>query len=259
MTNKEKTLIIDNLRLKATHPIKELTAFLRISKSSYEYQYKAISRPDKYALVRMRKREIFDTYDARWGSERIWAELRREDGGVEPLIVSEKVVRRIMKQDDMKVAYCKRKRHYNSYGGERGERPENLVKRKFHAEKPNRLWLTGITEFGLEFGKIYLSPIIDCFDGKAISWSISQNPDAELVSTMLDDAISALGKDERPTLHSDGGVHYWWDCWIRKCNEVGITRSMSKKARSPDNSACEGFYGRLIMIFSTIGIAGCNS
>ena len=27
--------------------------------------------------------------------------------------------------------------------------------------------------------------------------------------------------------------------------EAGITRSMSKKGCSPDNSACEGFFGRL--------------
>ncbi|MEE8724135.1 MAG: DDE-type integrase/transposase/recombinase [Atopobiaceae bacterium] len=73
------------------------------------------------------------------------------------------------------------------------------MKRKFHAKKPNKLWLTDITEFGLGCGKIYLSPIIDCFDGKVVSWSISQNPDAKPVSTMLDDAISVLGKDENPS------------------------------------------------------------
>ena len=245
LTNREKTLIIDDLRLRTKRPLKELIAFLRISKSSYEYQNKAILRPDKYALVHMRIREIFDTCDARWGSERIWAELKREDGGVEPLIVSEKIVHRIMKQDDMKVIYYKRKRHYNSYGGEQGGRPENLVKRKFHAEKPNSLWLTDITEFGLGSGKVYLSSIIDCFDGKAASWSALQNPDAKLVNTMLEDATSALGKDEKPVLHSDGGIHYWWDCWISRCNKAGITRSMSKKACSPDNSACEDFFGRL--------------
>lgn len=240
LTNREKTLIISSLRLKTERPLKELTAFLKISKSSYEYQHKAILQPDKYASTCARIREIFDTHDARWGSERIWAELRRENGKSKPLIISEKVVRRIMRRDGMKVIYYKKKRRCNSYGGEQGKRPENLVKRDFHAEGPNMLWLTDITEFGLPQGKVYLSPVIDCFDGKVISWSISQNPNAGLVNTMLDEAISTLRKDEKPTLHSDGGVHYWWDCWIRKCNEVGITRSMSKKACSPDNSACEG-------------------
>lgn len=245
LTNREKTLIINSLRLRTECPLRELTAFLRISKSSYEYQRKALLRPDKYALARTRIQEIFDEHDARWGSERIWAELRREDGDTRPLVVSEKIVRRIMRQEDLKVVYCKKRRHYNSYGGEQGERPGNLVRRNFHADRPNVLWLTDITEFGLGQGKVYLSPIIDCFDGKVVSWSISQNPDAELVSTMLKDATSVLRKDERPILHSDGGVHYRWDCWVRRCDEAGITRSMSKKACSPDNSACEGFFGRL--------------
>ena len=30
-----------------------------------------------------------------------------------------------------------------------------------------------------------------------------------------------------------------------KILEAGLTRSMSKKGCSPDNSACEGFFGRL--------------
>lgn len=52
-------------------------------------------------------------------------------------------------------------RHYNSYGGGEGDRPENLLKRNFHADAPNMLWLTDITEFGLPQGKVYLSPVID--------------------------------------------------------------------------------------------------
>ena len=65
-------------------------AFFKISKSSYEYQHKAISRPDKYASLRAYVRALFDAHDARWSSERIWTELRRAGRDAEPLIVSEK-------------------------------------------------------------------------------------------------------------------------------------------------------------------------
>lgn len=86
------------------------------------------------------------------------------------------------------VVYQKRRRKYNSYKGEISP-AENLINRDFHAEKPNSKWLTDITEFSIPAGKIYLSPIIDCFDGFVTSWSIGVSPDAKLVNRMLDDAI----------------------------------------------------------------------
>ena len=48
-----------------------------------------------------------------------------------------------------------------------------------------------------------------------------------------------------PTVHSDRGGHYRWPGWIERMERAGLTRSMSKKGCSPDNSACEGFFGRL--------------
>lgn len=50
---------------------------------------------------------------------------------------------------------------------------------------------------------MYLSPIIDCFGGMVVSWTIDTSPDAELVNTMLDEAIRHLSGDEHPILHSD--------------------------------------------------------
>ena len=119
------------------------------------------------------------------------------------------------------------------------------MKRNFHASKPNQKWLTDITEFIIPSGKIYLSPIIDCFDGMVVSWTIGRSPSAELVNTMLDIAISKLKPEERPIVHSDRGSHYRWPGWIKRMKNAKLKRSMSKKGYSPDNSACEGFFGRL--------------
>lgn len=62
---------------------------------------------------------------------------------------------------------------------------------------------------------------------------------------MLSNAISCLQQEDRPIIHSDRGCHYRWPEWIRIMKEANLTRSMSKKGCSPDNSACEGFFGRL--------------
>ena len=128
--------------------------------------------------------------------------------------------------------------------GEHSPAPANLVKRRFHAKALNRLWATDITEFRIGEGKIYLSPVIDCYDGMPVAWSISTSPTAELADTMLEQACATLKDGEHPVIHSDRGCHYRWPGWIRIC-ERHLTRSMSAKGCSPDNAAAEGFFGRL--------------
>ena len=109
----------------------------------------------------------------------------------------------------------------------------------------NEKWLTDITEFAIPAGKVYLSPIVDCFDGLLVNWNIGTSPDALLVNSMLDDAAKLLSVGEKPIIHSDRGVHYRWPGWIDRMEKNGFIRSMSKKGCSPDNSACEGVFGRI--------------
>lgn len=243
LTNREKTELIDALR--SDYSVEELIDALDIPKSSYYYQREAMRRDDKYADLRIRVTEVFHEKNGTFGSLRIWGELRKGDESHEPIVVSEKVVRRIMAEEGLEVIYSKKKRHWSSYGGEISEAPKNLVNRDFHADEPNKLWLTDITEFGLPFGKVYLSPIIDCFDGMVVSWQVSSRPTGKLASDMLEEAVSKLPEDHSLICHSDRGVHYRTHDWIDLCEKYGITRSMSKKGCSPDNSACEGFFGRL--------------
>jgi transposase InsO family protein len=71
------------------------------------------------------------------------------------------------------------------------------------------------------------------------------HPNAELANTMLEKAIDTLKTSDRPIIHSDRGGHYRWPRWLVRVNAAGIIRSMSRKGCSPDNAACEGFFGRL--------------
>ena len=87
--------------------------------------------------------------------------------------------------------------------------------------------------------------IVDCFDGLLVNWNISTSPDALIVNSMLDDAAKLLSVGEKPIIHSDRGVHYRWPGWIDRMEKNGFIRSMSKKGCSPDNSACEGVFGRI--------------
>lgn len=240
LTNREKAILVGALRDRFA--LNELLEAVGLAKSSYYYQAHAMEAPDKRAELRESIAEIFQESNATWGYRRIWGALRTAE---EPVMVSEKVVRDIMREDGLVVIYHARKKNWSSYKGEESPAPPNLVGRDFNAGLPNFLWLTDITQFSLPRFKCYLSPVIDCFDGAVVSWTASRNPNAELVNTMLDDAISTLSPGERPVLHNDRGIHYRWPGWIERCDAAGITRSMSKKGCSPDNSACEGFFGRL--------------
>ena len=237
LSNREKAVIIDALKNKYSLP--KLCWKLCISRSSYYYQEKAIQAEDKYRDIRIKICELFrNNYDA-FGYRKIYALLKREG-----ITLSEKVVRRIMRDEGL-IVKVHRRRKYNSYKGELSPAVENLINRDFHADKPNQKWLTDITEFSIEAGKVYLSPIIDCLDGMPVSWTVGTSPNAKLANTMLKQAIKTLKPGEHPIVHSDRGCHYRWPEWIKIMEEAKLTRSMSKKGCSPDNSACEGFFGHL--------------
>lgn len=237
LNNREKTRLIG--ALKTIYPLCQLMRTLQIARSSYYFHVNQLKRSDPHAALRQHLKEIFVDSRHTYGYRRIGAILKSEG-----IRVSEKVVRRLMSELGLHVA-IKRRRHYSSYQGELTPAPENLLNRDFHATKPNEKWLTDITEMAAADGKVYLSPLIDCFDGLVVSWNLSRNPNAKLTGDMLKEAISRLPRDDKPVLHTDRGAHYRWPSWIQIVEEAGLTRSMSKKACTPDNAACEGFFGRL--------------
>jgi transposase InsO family protein/transposase-like protein len=239
LRSREKSQVIGALQMKARYPLPNLLKRMNLSPSSYYYHRKRSQRPDPLSSVRVRIRQLFEENRCVYGYRRIWYSLRQEH-----IRISEKVVRRLMAELSLKVM-LRKARKYSSYQGELTPAPENHLQRNFHADQPNEKWLTDITELSAADGKVYLSPVIDCFDGLVVTWKTSQNPNADLTNGMLIDAVSTLKARQKPILHTDRGVHYRWDSWIQIMQKAGLTRSMSRKACSPDNAACEGFFGRL--------------
>jgi transposase InsO family protein len=86
---------------------------------------------------------------------------------------------------------------------------------------------------------------VDCYDGRILTYTMGASPDAQLVNTMLVQFRNALPQGAGPTIHFDQGCHYQWPGWLRLMKQYQWKRSMSRKGCSPDNSACEGFFGRL--------------
>ena len=149
-------------------------------------------RPDRYSDLRERIKKIFAKANGCYGYRRIHAVLKHSG-----TTVSEKVIRRFMGEEGLHVIRPQR-RKYSSYMGEISPAVPNILNREFHADKPNQKWFTDITEFHIPAGKIYLSPIVDCFDGMAVAWSIGTSPNAKLVNSMLEEAVTLLREEEHP-------------------------------------------------------------
>ena len=237
LSNKEKTQIIN--ALKEEYKINELLKIIHLKRSTYFYEIKRLNF-DKYLTIRKIIKEIFFNNYECYGYRRVKQELAKSYG----IVISEKVIVRLMKEEKLFVYKPKSKLKYSSYKGEISPQVENIVNRKFIVNKPYKQALTDITEFALKDGKVYLSPLIDCFDGSPITWRIGKSPNSELTNKMLKEAHEIIG-DCGILIHSDRGFHYRIDSWIKLMEQYGYKRSMSRKGCSPDNSMCEGFFGTI--------------
>lgn len=190
------------------HSLNSTLCLLAIAPSGYRYHRARLGvdkYAGKYAGLRAEEADAFAASKARYGYRRIKAALKTG--------ISEKMIRRIIAEDGL-VAHAPGRHRYGSYEGETTPAPGNLVNRDFTAEHPNEKWLTDVTEIKASDGKVYLSPIIDCHDGKIVAYTAGFNPNAGLANRMLKKAVAELPEGARPLVHSDRGCHYRWpDGW----------------------------------------------
>ena len=138
-----------------------------------------------------------------------------------------------------------RMKKYRSYKGEVGKIAPNLLQRNFKAEKANQKWTTDITEFSLFGTKLYLSPILDMYNGEIISYSISNSPVLNQVMDMLDKAFAKIPDNTQLIFHSDQGWQYQHKAYQQRLKDKGIRQSMSRKGNCLDNAVMENFFGLL--------------
>ena len=128
-----------------------------LSRSTYYYQAKVLETGDRYASLKASIQAVYERHKGRYGYRRITAQLRRTGQAV-----NHKTVQRLMKSLGLKSLV--RPKKYRSYRGEYASSP-NLLDRQFEAERPNEKWVTDVTEFNVRGDKLYLSPIMDLYNG----------------------------------------------------------------------------------------------
>ncbi|MFJ7376031.1 IS3 family transposase [Lysinibacillus capsici] len=234
ITKEDKVKVIYELRHK--YSVKALAKFAGIPRSTYYDLVKKMDRPNPDAELKAEIRAIYNEHEGRYGYRRIRDEL--ENRGKK---VNHKKVQRIMKELGLKCLV--RMKKYKSYKGTIGKIAPNRLDRNFIAEAPNEKWVTDITEFKLFGEKLYLSPILDLFNGEIITYTIGHRPTYSLVSEMLEKALERLPEEHQLLMHSDQGWHYQMKQYRHALESRGIVQSMSRKGNCYDNSVMENFFG----------------
>ncbi len=181
---------------------------------------------------------IYHEHKGRYGYRRIKDELENKGYNV-----NHKKVQRLMKELGLKCVV--RMKKYRSYKGQVGKIAPNVLDRDFNSDKPNQKWVTDITEFKLFSEKLYLSPILDLFNGEIITYTLGSRPTYSLVSDMLEKSFERLTDEDELILHSDQGWHYQMKQYRHALKKNGITQSMSRKGNCYDNAVIENFFGIL--------------
>lgn len=150
-------------------------------RSTWYYQQSVRNRPDKHAQLKQKISQIYQHHKGCYGYRRITALLTREHEHV-----NHKTVQRLMNEQSLKAVI--RVKKYRSWKGEKGKIAPNVLQRNFRATRPNEKWVTDVTEFDVAGLKLYLSPIIDPFNGEVVSHVMSERPAMNMVSTMLERA-----------------------------------------------------------------------
>lgn len=216
--------------------MKALLKLAGIPRSTYYYCVKQLDRKDKDKFLKTLIQEIYHEHRGRYGYRRIKDELRNRGHHV-----NHKKVQRIMNELGLKSLV--RMKKYRSYKGKVGKTAPNVLERNFKADKPNEKWATDITEFKLFGQKLYLSPILDLYNGEIITYTIGSRPTYSLVSNMLEKSFERLTGRENLIIHSDQGWHYQMKQYRHALKKKGITQSMSRKGNCYDNAVIENFFG----------------
>ena len=225
--------------LRHEHKIGLLIDVAGIPRSTYYYYSKQFNdpKPDKYAVIKELIRKIYDDNKGCYGYRRITKELRKTHR------INHKTVQRLMRKMGI---FCRvRMKKYNSFRGEVGRIAPNLLERNFKADKPYQKWVTDVTEFALFGVKLYLSPIIDLFNGEVVSYNLSYHPNLNQVTDMLNKAFAKIPDNTNLILHSDQGWQYQNKHYQKMLKDKGIRQSMSRKGNCLDNACAENFFGLL--------------
>ncbi|WP_079524327.1 IS3 family transposase [Solibacillus isronensis] len=223
--------------------LKDVLKRVDLPEATYHYHMKQMAKADPDQALKTLIIELFEEHEGRYGYRRIHSQLKAKD-----YTINHKKVQRIMRDLNLKCEKFGRKSRYKSYKGTVGKIAKNRLNRRFYTPYALQKLVTDVTEFKCTNGeKLYLSPLMDLYNGEIIGFSMSKRPTLEFVMKSLEQALPIIQEraEYRTTIHSDQGWHYQHKSWVKTLKQNKIFQSMSRKATCADNAAMENFFGLL--------------
>ena len=213
---------------------------LNVSETGY-YRFKRnLGRPDKDAVLSAVMQDIINEhpYNDNYGVDRMQIALMHRG-----YTVGKRRISRIMKENGWLHERKRRPKGLTRATTEIQEK-ENLIKQDFTSDQPYQKLLTDISQIPCHDGKLYISPIMDCFNGEIISLVMRSNMRKELCI----DTFNAAAKRfpiNGAILHSDRGSQYTSEAFRKTLSNAGVLQSLSGVNHCFDNARMESFFATL--------------
>jgi len=205
----------------------------------YAWRGRAASKRTKTdARLSDRIRAIHERSGGTYGVPRVRAEL-----AAEKMTIGKTRVARLMRAAGLQGVH-RRKWIATTRRDRDAPAAPDLVKRRFVADAPNRLWVADITYVPTWSGFLYLAVVLDAWSRRIVGWAMATNLKTELVLGALDMAL----EQRRPSNvihHSDQGTQYTSVAFGLRCREAGVRPSMGTVGDAYDNAMCESFFATL--------------
>ncbi len=227
-----------------TWGVEPICAVLPIAPATY-YQHKAWeadpeTRPDRQKsddYLSGEIRRVWEDNKEVYGAKKVWRQLKREG-----IHLARCTVERLMKYMGLEgVVRGKAKR--TTIPSDADHRPLDLVQRRFHAVRPNQLWVADFTYVATWSGWVYVAFVIDVFSRMIVGWRVATSMSASLVLDALEQALWARRVTEGLVHHSDRGSQYLSIAYSERLAEAGIEASVGSVGDAYDNALAETVNG----------------
>jgi transposase InsO family protein len=213
---------------------------LGVSESGYYRRLRSSRRVTRRVLLLVKIKEILNRFpdNYNYGARRVHAALL-QDGET----VSYCTVYRVMKGNGL---VHKKKKHPNGITQEdaAAQKAQNLIGQDFTQNEPGKKWLTDITQVPCRDGKLYVAPVLDCFNGEIVGLAMDSNMCAGLCVKAFENACNNHN-DRGMILHSDRGSQFTSTIFRTALACHGAVQSMSGTGKCYDNARMESFFATL--------------
>jgi putative transposase len=180
-----------------------------------------------------------------YGARKVWHQLRRQSG-VDGVAVARCTVERLMRQAGLRGA--RRGRQFiTTRPDPAASRPPDLVKRDFHADAPNRLWVVDFTYVSTWSGMAFTAFVSDVYSRRIVGWRTCPQMPTELPLDALEMALWTRARAHHSidglVHHSDAGAQYTAIRYANRLVEAGAVASIGTVGDSYDNALAESVVG----------------